>query len=264
MFAWRRRDEPAIVPGLLEGTLRSQLDGVDDLPAGFGDLVDAVDEAVALYKHGDIDAQGLGLRLAELQVCDVQGQEWTLGATTRSWYRLEGVDPQGHKQWAAAGAPTAPMDGTIPRWQSRPVTVAAAPSRVEIVDTGASPATDPAGVDIEVVDTTSEPTADPFDLDALYGPIPAALWSQLQPSEAGAAAGDLDTLSQMLDGSGAPVWPSGMAPDALTVPAAEDPDRTSPPMRRVRSLDSAAEQDMPAPRSGDPLDDLGRLLGLED
>lgn len=74
---------------LFHGTRRSVLDEDAELPNGLARILDAVDGAVTTWEQGGCSREALAARLAELTATDSAGCVWTVGATTRSWYRKD-------------------------------------------------------------------------------------------------------------------------------------------------------------------------------
>ena len=69
------------------GTLRSDLDTPDVLPECFSALASAADTIIERYRTGKLDPAATAALLAELKLSDHESFLWTVGATTRRWYR---------------------------------------------------------------------------------------------------------------------------------------------------------------------------------
>lgn len=73
--------------GVFLGTLRSEFDEPAALPAVFARLLDDVEAVLAEHRNGTLDEHATAAQLSELTLTDADGAQWTLGATTRRWYR---------------------------------------------------------------------------------------------------------------------------------------------------------------------------------
>jgi hypothetical protein len=96
------------------GTLASGHPGGDVLPDEFLALVVTFDDLYSLYETRQITREQLAAQLRKLRVVDHDDFEWTIGATTRAWYR-RAVDGK----WITAPPPmtsqrrsSAPVDDT--------------------------------------------------------------------------------------------------------------------------------------------------------
>ena len=79
---------------LFFGTLRPALDASSDLVGVFAELQHQFDDLFQQYNENTIDLLTLGRALTSLRCSDVNGVEWTLGATTAEWYARQGsTDP---------------------------------------------------------------------------------------------------------------------------------------------------------------------------
>lgn len=75
---------------LYAGTVRSRLDGSSHLPDALNALNGAVGRIVRVYQHRGLDERST-VELLEDLIITVNDQTWTVGATTRRWYRkIEG------------------------------------------------------------------------------------------------------------------------------------------------------------------------------
>lgn len=106
---------PAARPGAFLGTLRSEFDEPEALPRGFNQLQENVAALLEAYEDGRLTKRELAERLARQRAVDHDGGEWTVGATTRSWYRRQGpLD-----MWMQVPAPSQAIGEPRPgAWQS--------------------------------------------------------------------------------------------------------------------------------------------------
>ena len=83
------------------GTRPSRVTTADELPPTFVDLRRRFDEVRELYEDDEITREQYADQLSSLTLIDPNGVEWTIGATTRQWFRrtVEGT-------WVAAPPPS--------------------------------------------------------------------------------------------------------------------------------------------------------------
>jgi hypothetical protein len=86
------------------GTLASGHLSGEALPAEFLELAERFNELYALYEAREITRDQLAGQLRKLRVFDRDDFEWTIGATTRAWYRRT-VDGG----WITAPPPSLPV-----------------------------------------------------------------------------------------------------------------------------------------------------------
>lgn len=74
-------------PAFFLGTLRSELDTPAEISSEFRNLEIAFAKVLTVYQRGLINKEETGEILTNLRISDSQGTQWTLGATTRRWYK---------------------------------------------------------------------------------------------------------------------------------------------------------------------------------
>lgn len=74
-------------PEVTLGVLRSEFDQNRSVAQPFVDVADVVGELVGAYSRSLLEQDVTYRALALLRLVDESGSEWTLGATTRRWYR---------------------------------------------------------------------------------------------------------------------------------------------------------------------------------
>lgn len=112
LVEWRKRgtvtcmpsphtpDESISLPMVL-GSLRSELDTPDEVPPNFDRLRRAFYAALDSYLRGERTKAEVAPLLDGLKATDATGQQWTLGATTGTWFRRVG------SRWMMSGPPVA-------------------------------------------------------------------------------------------------------------------------------------------------------------
>jgi hypothetical protein len=73
--------------GVFLGTLRSEFDEPAALPSAFARLLADVEATLAQFQAGELDQHATAVALGEHTFTDLHGGQWTVGATTRRWYR---------------------------------------------------------------------------------------------------------------------------------------------------------------------------------
>lgn len=86
------------------GSLRSEFDTVDELPAPYAVLRSAVVTAVGAYQNGAVSADRCAAALSSMVITDTDGIDWTVGASSQRWYRRL---PGG--QWRLASPASSPL-----------------------------------------------------------------------------------------------------------------------------------------------------------
>lgn len=94
------------------GMLRSGLDEPEELPVQFEALLERFGVMQTRWDRGEITAQQFAEELARLIVLDSKGNQWTVGARSRQWYRRA---PDGG--WVPSAPPAAQDEPRIPDWQ---------------------------------------------------------------------------------------------------------------------------------------------------
>lgn len=204
MFGKKRNSTPDHRPaapsaGLFLGAL--PIDPVaagDGMAEEFELIADTVARLLEAHQRGTIRADQVAANLAMLVVTDTHGVSWTVGATSRGWYRRTPGLP-----WAASPAP----DSSVEPVTTPPVIDLDA---LTVEATGAQPARLPT----PVVDDLSfgEPVTDPADDTELLTPELLELLGPISTT------GPLDSLAPpALTPVDQPVTdPFGPVPDGLT------------------------------------------------
>jgi hypothetical protein len=91
------------------GARRLDLDTGEQLPSRFAELYADVVTAVDRFRRGDDSPEQAAARLAQLRCLDESGVEWTVGASTLSWYARR---PGG--EWAPSSAPVQAVQRSLP------------------------------------------------------------------------------------------------------------------------------------------------------
>lgn len=84
------------------GTLRSELDEDIPLEGAFAELHARYASLRESYLAGRMDPRVFGRALRDLRVVDLDGYQWTVGATTGRWYRRNVAEGE---KWMAAPSP---------------------------------------------------------------------------------------------------------------------------------------------------------------
>lgn len=103
-----RGDPAPTTASMFLGSLRSELDLDDEVAPNFAKLRDAMRAGLSLYRVGRLTKRELAERLSALVAEDGRGAEWTVGATTGSWYRRVGA------RWMSSAAPAPSIGDALP------------------------------------------------------------------------------------------------------------------------------------------------------
>jgi hypothetical protein len=109
------------------GTLRSEFDEPDLLPAGFQQLLDNVVEILDRYRAGDLNRRQTAELLQTQRALDLSGGEWTVGADTLGWFRR-----QSGSAWTAVPAPSNSIGEPRPGHWSAPIAWPAVPATAAV------------------------------------------------------------------------------------------------------------------------------------
>jgi len=100
--------------GVFLGSLRSEVDEPDQVPEPFAELSIVHDSIMNAYRRGTLTGAQVGQRIKLLRLRTADGVEWTLGASSKRWYRrLPGgtwkiaIPPKTADEVAAASAQAA-------------------------------------------------------------------------------------------------------------------------------------------------------------
>lgn len=88
----------SVVQSTFYGTLRSELDEPEDLPAPFVAVLENFGAIHQRYLSYDMTEEEFGAALKTLVFVDLEGYSWTIGASSSRWYRRA----PGDDRWAPA------------------------------------------------------------------------------------------------------------------------------------------------------------------
>lgn len=96
------------------GTLRSEFDEPETIPTGFTQLQNNISIICKAFLEGKLNERQAAELLVIQRCSDLNGGEWTVGATSGSWYRRQGVDTP----WMGVPSPSQAVGNPLPgAWQ---------------------------------------------------------------------------------------------------------------------------------------------------
>jgi len=96
------------------GTLRSEFDEPETIPTGFTQLQNNIAIICKAFLEGKVNERQAAELLVIQRCSDLNGGEWTVGATSGSWYRRQGIDTP----WMEVPSPSQAVGNPLPgAWQ---------------------------------------------------------------------------------------------------------------------------------------------------
>lgn len=96
------------------GTLRSEFDEPETVPTGFAQLQNNIAIICKAFIEGKVNERQAAELLVIQRCSDLNSGEWTVGATSGSWYRRQGIDTP----WMQVPSPSQAVGNPLPGpWQ---------------------------------------------------------------------------------------------------------------------------------------------------
>ena len=96
------------------GTLRSEFDEPETIPLGFTQLQNNISIICKAFLEGKVNERQAAELLVIQRCSDLNGGEWTVGTTSGSWYRRQGLDTP----WMEVPSPSQAVGNPLPgAWQ---------------------------------------------------------------------------------------------------------------------------------------------------